>query len=136
MSLNLKDTIMIDGTLHDFEISGLVNSEITEFKLDGRLFTATVDEPKEEIKQVIPEKTDKPSNFVPLAEFVKGKKSPNNTILFLNWLNQKHIKEFDINDFLNDHLSISKEQAESIIIHQIEKKKLEQLSNTKFRVKA
>ena len=134
MGLNFKDTIIIDGTPHILEITGLINSKIMEMKLDGQVFTTSADETKQEEKQVVKETTDKTQNFVPLQEFIKGKKSPNKTMIFLNWLTDNNITVFDINDFLNEHLSISKEQAEAIITHQIGKKKLEQLSNTKFRV--
>lgn len=61
-------------------------------------------------------------------------KSPNNTALFLNWLEEQHVSEFNIDDFVNKYSSISRELAEKIIAHQIHLGRLIQLSKDKIRV--
>jgi len=59
-------------------------------------------------------------------------KSPDNTSLFLNWLQGK--REFDIRDFCNAHPEITLEHAKIIIAHQIRKHKITQLSSVDFKV--
>jgi hypothetical protein len=61
-------------------------------------------------------------------------KSPHNTALFDNWLQSNHIREFEINDFINQHSNIGKETVIKIIAYKIAHKKLQQLSNTRFKV--
>ena len=59
------------------------------------------------------------------------RKPPNNTSLFLNWL-QTH-KIFSLKDFLDDNPSIEKEHAQEIIDYQIEQKTIWQMSPTSYR---
>ena len=61
-------------------------------------------------------------------------KSPNNTALFLNWIDTNEIIEFEVADFTKAYSYISKDQAGKIVSYQVQKKNLIQLSNTKFRV--
>lgn len=70
--------------------------------------------------------------FYGLNYFNTYKRAPNNTTLFLNWLGARDT--FDINQFVNQYSCINMDQAQKIIQHQILKKRLIQLSNTKFKV--
>jgi len=70
--------------------------------------------------------------FVGLPYFHRYKRAPNNTALFLNWIEKK--KEFDIEDFVKEYSCITEEGAIKIVKHQILKDRILQLSNTKFRV--
>lgn len=69
-----------------------------------------------------------------LEDTKKYFKSPNNTALFLNWLEDKHISKFNIDEFVNTYPIVTREQAETIIAHQIHLGKLLQLSKEKIKV--
>lgn len=61
-------------------------------------------------------------------------KSPHNTSLFDNWIEKNRIREFEINDFIKENPTIGEDTAIRIIAYKIAHKKLQQLSNTEFRV--
>jgi len=61
--------------------------------------------------------------------------TPDNTSLFLNWINKDNKKQFDIRDFIKEYPDvITMESAKAIMSHQITKNMLQQLSNTAFKV--
>lgn len=61
-------------------------------------------------------------------------RAPNNTALFLNWLESNHITEFETTDFVDAYTSMNVEAAEKIISHQIHKNIVTQLGNNSFKV--
>jgi len=61
-------------------------------------------------------------------------RAPNNTCLFLNWVEKNKILNFSLNDFLNYNACVTKEQAKKILRHQIEIGKLWQMSPSSFKV--
>lgn len=70
--------------------------------------------------------------FVGLPYFHRYKRAPNNTALFLNWIEKKD--SFNIDDFVEAYGCITKESAIKIVQHQILKKRILQMSNTKFKI--
>lgn len=60
-------------------------------------------------------------------------KAPDNTALFLNWLNSLQKEVFDISEFIAEQPEIPVNKVEEIIAHQITKNKLLQLSDSKFK---
>jgi len=59
-------------------------------------------------------------------------RAPNNTSLFLNWMKDK--KFFKIADFCIEHPSIEKEKAKEIVLYQVDKGNVTQVSDLTFRV--
>jgi len=63
-------------------------------------------------------------------------KAPNNTSWFLQWLEDEKIKQFTLQQLLDDSPTwMTKEKAEDIIAHQLVKEKLFQLNSTTFKVR-
>ena len=62
-------------------------------------------------------------------------KSPHNTALFDNWIKSKNIKEFEISDFVNEYPEIGEEATVKIVAYKISHGVLQQLSNTRFRIR-
>lgn len=61
-------------------------------------------------------------------------RAPNQTALFLNWLETGKYNPVDINEFIKQNPTVTLEQAKTIVAHQIRLGKLQQLSATSFRV--
>ena len=127
--LNLETKIKITDKEFDFELWGITKGTVTEIKLDGHLFALVglSDKPTD-----VAEKTTEHIKKLPSVD--TQVKSPNNTMLFLNWLKEWMHPEFDVSDFTRKYPTISKEQAMRIITHQIKKEKLDQLSAIRFKI--
>lgn len=92
---------------------------------------------KERIKNIKLKKAKRtiPIEQIPMEVPAKTVRAPDNTALYLNWLTQGNHRQFDIRDFVNAFPGIvTMESAQAIMSHQITKNKLQQLSNTTFKV--
>jgi hypothetical protein len=94
------------------------------------------DKPRKEIVDTILKKHGKKIHRNKISKFLNEQKpltrAPDNTALFLNWLSQRKCKQFDIKDFIKENPTITLDSAKNIITHQINKKKLAQVSATTF----
>lgn len=61
-------------------------------------------------------------------------KAPNNTMLFKHWVNENKIKQFTLQSFIAANVTITKEQAEKIVTHQIQKKTIRQIDTNMFKI--
>ena len=85
-------------------------------------------------EDVVEEEESESEKEKPLKDRKIMFRAPNNTALFLNWLESGHITEFETADFVDAYASIDIEAAEKIISHQIHKKIVTQLGNNSFKV--
>lgn len=73
-----------------------------------------------------------------LCEIEKAKprsRSPNNTLLFLNWLESNKIVEFRTGDFVSAYPHVTKEVADKIIVYQLQQGNLQQMGKDRFMVR-
>lgn len=63
-------------------------------------------------------------------------RAPNQTALFLNWLEKEKPSVLDIEVFAKQNSTVTLEQTKVIVAHQIRLGNLQQLSATQFRVKS
>lgn len=60
---------------------------------------------------------------------------PNNTLLFLNWLESNKIVEFETSEFVSAYPHVTKKIADKIIVHQLQQGNLQQMGKDRFIVR-
>lgn len=131
--LNLKTIIKISDKEFDLELWSVEQGQITKIKLDGKSYSLDKDTIKPSLETIEEPVVEKETTIEELSK-KKMIRAPNNTLLFLNWLKEGKIEEFDISDFTGKYPYVTTEQAKLIIAQQIVKNNLRQRSNTHFEV--
>lgn len=62
-------------------------------------------------------------------------RSPNNTLLFLNWLESNNMFEFETGDFISAYPQVTKEVADKIMVYQLQQGNLQQMGKDRFMVR-
>lgn len=62
-------------------------------------------------------------------------RAPNNTMLFLNWLESNKIVEFRTGDFVSAYSHVTKEIADKIMVQQLQQGNLQQMGKDIFMVR-
>lgn len=65
----------------------------------------------------------------------KAKPPPNNTLLFLNWLESNKIVAFRTGDFVSAYPQITKKIADKIMVQQLQQGNLQQMGEDRFIVR-
>ena len=119
----LRTKIFIDGDVYDFRLIDVTDGKPTKIQFGNNIFIIDSDA-----------NTNADTNADSNADSKISSRSPNNTVLFLNWLKSNHKVEFEIKEFVDNFPSVNMELVEKIVAHQVQKGILLQLSNTKFKV--
>ena len=69
------------------------------------------------------------------GEELKPISRPNNTLLFLNWLESNEIFEFRTDDFVSAYPQVTKKVADKIIVQQLQQGNLQQMGKDRFAVR-
>jgi len=126
--LKLKSSIVIDGKPLPIEILTLLDGDVIAYKIDGRIYST---------KPLKKDDDDPPPKVEYEKELNRQKmaiRSPNNTTLFLSWLDKIKCRDFDIKEFMKRYSWVTQDALQKIIAYQIARGRLLQLSNTRFRV--
>lgn len=148
--LELKTKIKISGKEHVLELWTIERGRVTEIKLDDNVYSLDGEEAAfaspdtdntEQTPETLEKETEQIETTVETAEKVIKTpstkirvKAPNNTTLFLTWLEDWKEPRFDVSDFIKKYSYVSKEQAEKIAEYQVKQGRLDQLSHTRFRI--
>lgn len=80
--------------------------------------------------QVKLRKKQQPENAKPIS------RAPNNTLLFLDWLESNKIVEFETGDFISAYPHVTKKIADKIMVQQLQQGNLQQMGKDRFIVRA